>query len=66
MFIQYNKSDGDIVVIQATNSRAACPISLSEQGRGQYEVTDDIDINSMVNIITGEIISMVDDGRFRD
>lgn len=56
MFIQYNISDGDIVNIQATNSKKVDDEVLLSQGRAQYEVADDIAISSLVNITTGEII----------
>ena len=57
MYIQYNISDGDIVNIQATNSEAADNDLLLSQGRAQYEVANDINLDSKVNIITGEIIA---------
>ena len=60
MFIQYNISDGDIVNIQATNNKRGCDITLSALGRGQYEVADNINIFSTVNVKTGEIIAPIE------
>ncbi len=58
MFIQYNISDGIIVNIQATNSEKVDDALLLTQGRAQYEVANDINLASKINILTGEIIAV--------